>query len=88
MADPIQLPLFPDQASLRRFHRMEIWPDLFGQALLRTIAPRALRPRAPVYTAAGIADTGSPSGSSRYPPPSVTSRRAFAGSGSIFWRSR
>ena len=40
---PIQLPLFPDAASLIRirpehnewrFYRMEIWPDLFGHALL------------------------------------------------------
>lgn len=43
MAEPLQLPLFPDQASLARirpernewrFYRMEIWPDLFGRALL------------------------------------------------------
>ena len=40
---PAQLPLFPDTAALargrpehneRRFHRLEIWPDLFGRALL------------------------------------------------------
>jgi hypothetical protein len=40
---PIQLPLFPDSASLSRirpdrnewrFYRMEVWPDLFGRALL------------------------------------------------------
>ena len=40
---PIQLPLFPDAASLIRvrpernewrFYRMEVWPDLFGRALL------------------------------------------------------
>ena len=40
---PIQLPLFPDVASLIhirpernewRFYRMEVWPDLFGHALL------------------------------------------------------
>jgi len=40
---PIQLPLFPDAASLSRirpernewrFYRMEVWPDLFGRALL------------------------------------------------------
>src|SRR4051794_19501014 len=40
---PIQLPLFADAASLIRvrpeqnewrFYRMEIWPDLFGHALL------------------------------------------------------
>ena len=39
----VQLPLFPDAASLVRvrperiewrFHRMEVWPDLFGRALL------------------------------------------------------
>ena len=38
-----QLPLFPDQAALIRirpernewrFYRMEVWPDLFGRALL------------------------------------------------------
>ena len=36
-----QLPLFPDQAALirirperKRFYRMEVWPDLFGRALL------------------------------------------------------
>jgi len=43
MAEPIQLPLFPDQASLIRirpernewrFYRMAVWPDLFGRALL------------------------------------------------------
>lgn len=43
MADPIQLPMFPDQAVLTRirpeknewrFYRMEVWPDLFGRALL------------------------------------------------------
>src|SRR6476620_10745841 len=40
---PIQLPLLPDAASLIRvhpernewrFYRMEVWPDLFGRALL------------------------------------------------------
>ena len=40
---PVQLPLFADAASLIRvrpewnewrFYRMEIWPDLFGRALL------------------------------------------------------
>jgi predicted DNA-binding WGR domain protein len=40
---PIQLPLFAEAASLARirpernewrFYRMEIWPDLFGRALL------------------------------------------------------
>ena len=40
---PIQLPLFADAASLLRvrpehnewrFYRMEVWPDLFGRALL------------------------------------------------------
>ena len=40
---PLQLPLFPDAASLIRikpehnewrFYRMEVWPDLFGRALL------------------------------------------------------
>ncbi len=40
---PVQLPLFPARASLARvrpelhewrFYRMEVWPDLFGRALL------------------------------------------------------
>ena len=40
---PLQLRLFPDAASLTRirpernewrFYRMEVWPDLFGRALL------------------------------------------------------
>jgi predicted DNA-binding WGR domain protein len=40
---PVQLPLFAEAASLARirpernewrFYRMEIWPDLFGRALL------------------------------------------------------
>jgi hypothetical protein len=39
MAEPIQLPLFPDQAALTRirpernegrFYRLAVWPDLFG----------------------------------------------------------
>jgi predicted DNA-binding WGR domain protein len=39
----LQLPLFPDQASLTRlcparhearFYRIAVWPDLFGRALL------------------------------------------------------
>ena len=39
----LQLPLFPDQAVLTRlrpeqnewrYYRMEVWPDLFGRALL------------------------------------------------------
>lgn len=43
MAAPVQPPMFPDQASLIRvrpernewrFYRMEVWPDLFGRALL------------------------------------------------------
>ena len=43
MAEPIQLPLFPDQAALTRirpernewrFYRLAVWPDLFGRALL------------------------------------------------------
>jgi predicted DNA-binding WGR domain protein len=43
MAEPLQLPLFPDEAALTRirpecnewrFYRMAIWPDLFGRALL------------------------------------------------------
>ena len=43
MPEPIQLPLFPDQAALtriepacnaRRFYRMAVWPDLFGRVLL------------------------------------------------------
>jgi len=41
--EPIQLPLFPDQAALIRirpernewrYYRLEVWPDLFGRALL------------------------------------------------------
>jgi predicted DNA-binding WGR domain protein len=40
---PVQLPLFPEAVSLVRirpalnewrFYRMEVWPDLFGRALL------------------------------------------------------
>ena len=40
---PVQLPLFPEHASLARicpelnqwrFYRMEVWPDLFGRTLL------------------------------------------------------
>ena len=43
MAEPLQLPLFPDRAALirvwpnrgeARFYRLEVWPDLFGRALL------------------------------------------------------
>ena len=43
MAEPTQLPLFPDHATLARirpeanewrFYRLAIWPDLFGRALL------------------------------------------------------
>jgi predicted DNA-binding WGR domain protein len=43
MPEPLQPPLFPDTASLARirpernewrFYRLEIWPDLFGGALL------------------------------------------------------
>ena len=43
MPEPIQQPLFPDQAALIRirpernewrYYRLEIWPDLFGRALL------------------------------------------------------
>jgi predicted DNA-binding WGR domain protein len=42
-AQPIQLPLFAEAASLIRvrpernewrFYRLEVWPDLFGRALL------------------------------------------------------
>jgi predicted DNA-binding WGR domain protein len=41
--EPVQLPLFPDQAVLTRvrpernewrFYRLAVWPDLFGRALL------------------------------------------------------
>ena len=41
--EPFQLPLFPETVALirirperneRRFYRMEVWPDLFGHALL------------------------------------------------------
>jgi predicted DNA-binding WGR domain protein len=40
MAEPFQLPLFPDQACLTRirparnesrFYRLEVWPDLFAR---------------------------------------------------------
>lgn len=43
MSPPVQLLLFPDVASLARirpdmnewrYYRMEVWPDLFGRALL------------------------------------------------------
>ncbi|MGH7039006.1 MAG: WGR domain-containing protein [Stellaceae bacterium] len=43
MAAPVQLPLFPDRAALTRIHpernewrfyRLDVWPDLFGYALL------------------------------------------------------
>ena len=43
MPDPLQLPLFPDRVALirvrpdrdeARFCRLEVWPDLFGRALL------------------------------------------------------
>jgi hypothetical protein len=43
LVEPVQLPLFPDRASLCRirpernewrYYRMEVWPDLFGRALL------------------------------------------------------
>jgi predicted DNA-binding WGR domain protein len=43
MSAQIQLPLFPERASLARirpelnewrYYRMEVWPDLFGRALL------------------------------------------------------
>jgi predicted DNA-binding WGR domain protein len=43
MAEPLQLPMFPDRATLirvrpdrgeARFCRLEVWPDLFGRALL------------------------------------------------------
>jgi len=42
-AEPVQLPLFPEHVSLARirpalnewrYYRMEVWPDLFGRALL------------------------------------------------------
>jgi predicted DNA-binding WGR domain protein len=41
--EPVQLPLIPDTASLVRirpeanewrYYRMEVWPDLFGRAML------------------------------------------------------
>ena len=44
MSEPIQLPLFPETAALTRirpernewrYYRLEVWPDLFGRALLR-----------------------------------------------------
>jgi predicted DNA-binding WGR domain protein len=43
MTEPLQLPLFPDRAALirvrperdeARFCQLEVWPDLFGRALL------------------------------------------------------
>ena len=43
MAEPLPRPRFPDRATLirvrperdeARFHQMEVWPDLFGRALL------------------------------------------------------
>jgi predicted DNA-binding WGR domain protein len=43
MPKPVQLPLFPERVSLARiraelnewrYYRMEVWPDLFGRALL------------------------------------------------------
>ena len=43
MPEPIQLPLFPETAALTRirpecnewrYYRLEVWPDLFGRALL------------------------------------------------------
>ena len=43
MAEPFQLPLFPDQAALTRirpernewrYYRLAVWPHLFGRALL------------------------------------------------------
>jgi predicted DNA-binding WGR domain protein len=43
MAAPLQLPLFPERAALirlrpdrgeARFYRLQVWPDLFGRALL------------------------------------------------------
>ena len=43
VSSTVQLPLFPERASLARvrpernewrFYRMEVWPDLFGRALL------------------------------------------------------
>jgi predicted DNA-binding WGR domain protein len=56
MAEPIQLPLFPDQAALARirpeqnewrYYRLAVWPDLFGRAHLARLArhpdPRAAR---------------------------------------------
>ena len=43
MAEPLQLPLFPERSALicarpgygeAWFYRLEVWPDLFGRALL------------------------------------------------------
>ncbi len=43
ICEAVQLPLFPERASLARirpelhewrYYRMEVWPDLFGRALL------------------------------------------------------
>ena len=60
MAEPFQLPMFPDRAALirvrperdeARFYQLEVWPDLFGRALLvrhwgriGTTSARSVRP--------------------------------------------
>jgi predicted DNA-binding WGR domain protein len=65
--EPIQLPLFPESASLSRirpalnewrYYRLEIWPDLFGGALLMRHWGRigtAGRQRLDVHSDAGAA---------------------------------
>jgi predicted DNA-binding WGR domain protein len=65
--EPIQLPLFPESASLSRirpalnewrYYRLEIWPDLFGGALLMRHWGRigtAGRRRLDVHSDAGAA---------------------------------
>ena len=51
MLEPTQLPLFPDTAALTRvrpernefrYYRLEVWPDLFGRALLARATGAAL----------------------------------------------
>jgi predicted DNA-binding WGR domain protein len=65
--EPIQLPLFPESASLSRirpelnewrYYRLEVWPDLFGGALLLRHWGRigtAGRQRLDVHSDAGAA---------------------------------
>jgi predicted DNA-binding WGR domain protein len=68
---PVQLPLFDETASLVRirpehrewrYYRMEIWPDLFGRALLvrqwGRIGTQGRRRLDPRQTAQGISGSG------------------------------